>query len=76
MAKALAPTIRSNEATKAEEFEVLKKKIHNKLVDKLDLSKVGELKGDILRREIRLVVEHLCDTEETAAQSQRARTAD
>src|SRR4051812_37076042 len=65
MAKALAPTVRSNDATKAEEFEVLKKKIHNKLVDKLDLTKVGELKGDILRREIRLVVEHLCDTEET-----------
>ncbi len=55
----------SPESVKAEEFEVLKRKIHNKLVDKLDLSKVGDLQGDVLRREIRLVVEHLCDTEET-----------
>jgi pilus assembly protein CpaF len=56
---------RTAEQTKADEFETLKRRIHNKLVDKLDLSKVGELQGDVLRREIRLVVEHLCDTEET-----------
>lgn len=53
------------EISKAEEFDQLKRKIHNKLVDKLDLNRVGELQGDVLRREIRLVVEHLCDTEET-----------
>jgi pilus assembly protein CpaF len=47
------------------EFEDLKRRIHGKLVDKLDLSRVGELAGDTLRREIRLVVEHLCDTEDT-----------
>ena len=47
------------------EFENLKQRIHGKLVDKLDLSRVGELEGDTLRREIRLVVEHLCDTEDT-----------
>ena len=47
------------------EFENLKRRIHSKLVDKLDLSRVGELEGDVLRREIRLVVEHLCDTEDT-----------
>lgn len=46
-------------------FEELKQRIHSKLVDKLDLSRVGELEGDVLRREIRLVVEHLCDTEGT-----------
>ena len=46
-------------------FEELKQRIHGKLVDKLDLSKVGEMEGDALRREIRLVVEHLCDTENT-----------
>src|SRR3989339_512814 len=46
-------------------FEELKQRIHSKLVDKLDLTRVGELEGDVLRREIRLVVEHLCDTEET-----------
>jgi len=46
-------------------FENLKQRIHGKLVDKLDLARVGELEGDVLRREIRLVVEHLCDSEET-----------
>ena len=47
----------------AEEFEKLKRLIHGKLVDKLDMNRLGELQGDSLRREIRLVVEHLCDTE-------------
>ncbi len=51
--------------SKEASFEELKQRIHSKLVDKLDLSKVGELEGDVLRREIRLVVEHLCDTEDT-----------
>jgi pilus assembly protein CpaF len=46
-----------------DEFENLKRLIHGKLVDKLDLNRLGELQGDTLRREIRLVVEHLCDTE-------------
>src|SRR5205809_298199 len=44
-------------------FEELKRLIHGKLVDKLDLSRVSDLTGDTLRREIRLVVERLCDTE-------------
>lgn len=47
----------------AKSFEDLKRQIHGKLVDKLDLSKVSDLEGDTLRREIRLVVERLCDTE-------------
>src|SRR6188474_809756 len=56
---------RTADAAKADEFDQLKRRIHNKLVDKLDLSRIGDLQGDVLRREIRLVVEHLCDTEET-----------
>jgi pilus assembly protein CpaF len=44
-------------------FEDLKRLIHGKLVDKLDLSRVSDLAGETLRREIRLVVERLCDTE-------------
>jgi len=59
------PTLRSTEDAKTVEFENLKRRIHGKLVDKLDLTRVGELEGDVLRREIRLVVEHLCDTEDT-----------
>ena len=50
---------------KEAEFDKLKQSIHSKLVDKLDLTHVGEFEGDVLRREIRLVVEHLCDTENT-----------
>jgi len=42
-------------------FEELKQTIHAKLVDKLDLNRLGELEGEQLRREIRAVVEHLCD---------------
>src|SRR5579862_6537141 len=59
------PIGRPNEKTQGSDFEALKRRIHTKLVDKLDLNKVGELEGDVLRREIRLVVEHLCDTEDT-----------
>src|SRR5271154_4544738 len=58
-------SLRPTEDSKANEFEALKRRIHGKLVDKLDMSRVGELAGDVLRREIRLVVEHLCDTEDT-----------
>ncbi len=58
-------------------FEELKQRIHSKLVDKLDLSRIGDLQGDILRREIRLVVEHLCDTEDTLLnRSERERLID
>ncbi len=62
--KPLSASTRANEKTSASEFEALKRRIHTKLVDKLDLTRVGELEGDVLRREIRLVVEHLCDTED------------
>lgn len=61
-----SPTTTSRSTqNKSEDFELFKRRIHNKLVDKLDLSRVGDLKGDQLRREIRLVVEHLCDAENT-----------
>src|SRR6516164_59425 len=51
----------AREGTKS--FEELKRLIHGKLVDKLDLSRVSDLDNETLRREIRLVVERLCDTE-------------
>jgi pilus assembly protein CpaF len=56
---------RTPEQAKQEHFDLVKQRIHSKLVDKLDMNRVGELKGEGLRREIRLVVEHLCDTEDT-----------
>ncbi|MGA2064422.1 MAG: CpaF family protein [Thermoguttaceae bacterium] len=60
----LTPPLRSSDS-KDHSLEELKQRIHSKLVDKLDLTKVGELDGEVLRREIRLVVEHLCDSEDT-----------
>ena len=60
-----APPTLQQETNRQEQFEEIKRRIHSKLVDKLDLSRVGDLKGDTLRREIRMVVEHLCDAEET-----------
>ncbi len=75
--KSLSPSARMPESSKNVEFENLKRRIHGKLVDKLDLNKVGELQGETLRREIRLVVEHLCDTEDTLLnRSERERLID
>ncbi len=65
MAKSATLKSSSMNASKENDFELLKSRIHTKLVDKLDLTRVGELEGDVLRREIRLVIEHLCDTEDT-----------
>ncbi len=58
-----APSQPGLDRTSNKNFEELKRLIHSKLVDKLDLSRVSDLTGDTLRREIRLVVERLCDTE-------------
>lgn len=46
-----------------EKYDTLKRLIHNKLVDRLDLDRVSEIAPGSLRNEIRGVVEHLCDTE-------------
>ena len=59
----LAGSAVDRNASSTKSFEDLKRLIHAKLVDKLDLSRVSDLQGDTLRREIRLVVERLCDTE-------------
>ena len=63
--KTVNPNPRSTDQSKQEEFEVIKRRIHQRLVDRLDLSRVGDLKGESFRREIRVVVEHLCDSENT-----------
>ncbi len=44
-------------------FEDLKRHIHGKLVEKLDFTRVKDLHSDALRKDIRRVIEHLCDTE-------------
>ena len=65
LSSALKPAAARSGDPKEKSFEELKQRIHSKLVDKLDMSRVGDLQGDVLRREIRLVVEHLCDTEDS-----------
>jgi pilus assembly protein CpaF len=62
-AGSLASSSLDRNANGGKGFDDLKRLIHSKLVDKLDLSRVSDLQGDTLRREIRLVVERLCDTE-------------
>lgn len=46
-----------------EAYEILKRHIHMRLVDRLDMNRVSEMDPVTLRNEIRGVVEHLCDTE-------------
>ncbi len=48
---------------KSNDYDLLKQRIHQKLIGKLDLGRIGEIQGDVLRREIRVVIEHLCDGE-------------
>ncbi len=58
-------------------FEELKQRIHARLVDKLDLSRAGDLQSETFRRDIRMVVERLCDTEDTLLnRSERDRLVD
>src|SRR5437868_496623 len=46
-----------------EQYEILKRHIHMRLVDRLDMNRVSEMDPNTLRSEIRGVVEHPCDTE-------------
>jgi pilus assembly protein CpaF len=65
MVKPMTMGNKSPEKSGDTEFEALKRRIHSKLVDKLDLTKVSEMDNDVLRREIRMVIEHLSDAEST-----------
>lgn len=47
------------------EYEQLKERLHNKLVENLNLARVGDFDGETLRRQVRPVVERLCDSEDT-----------
>ena len=47
----------STAKTDVSDFDQLKQRIHHKLIGKLDLSRVGDMEGDVLRREIRVVIE-------------------
>jgi pilus assembly protein CpaF len=50
---------------KKSDVEDLKRRIHNKLVERIDLDRVGDVEQEALRREVRGIVENLCDAENT-----------
>jgi pilus assembly protein CpaF len=63
-----APPVRRSDLAKEidpvqEEYELLKRQIHMRLVDRLDVQRIGEIDPKTLRNEIRSLVEQLCDTE-------------
>jgi pilus assembly protein CpaF len=62
-----APARRNEPAKEADpaqvQYEVLKRHIHMRLVDRLDMNRIAEIDPKTLRNEIRGVVEQLCDTE-------------
>ncbi|OAI40620.1 pilus assembly protein CpaF [Planctomycetaceae bacterium SCGC AG-212-D15] len=63
ISRGASQSIADNKRTNDKSFEELKRVVHGKLVDKLDLGKITDLDPDTLRREIRMVIERLCDTE-------------
>jgi pilus assembly protein CpaF len=76
MAQALKPGFKPG-TSQANEFEQLKQRIHQRLIGKLDLNRIGEFEGEVLRKEIRMVVEHLCDNENALMnRSERDRLVD
>lgn len=61
----MSSLVASNNTENNAEFNSLKQRIHHKLIAKLDLNRISELEGGVLRREIKSVIEHLCDAENT-----------
>jgi len=54
---------RPDSASRAKDHDELKRLLQHKLIDRLDLSRVKDLTTDMLRRDIRRLVEHVCDLE-------------
>ena len=62
------PSPRRNETPREidpaqEQYEALKRLIHTRLIDRLDMNRIAEIDPKALRNDIRGVVEQLCDTE-------------
>ncbi len=57
------PSMGGNSGSTGRNYDELKRQIHAKLVERLDFSRVRDLASETLRRDIRKVIEHLCDTE-------------
>src|SRR3954467_11410482 len=58
-----SPSMGGSSGGGGKNFEDLKRQIHSKLVERLDFTRVRDLSSDAMRRDIRRVIEHLCDTE-------------
>lgn len=62
---------------KTKEFEVLKMRIHQKLVDKLDMSRISNSQSDTFRKELRVIIERIYDNEDMMLnRSERERLVD
>src|SRR5215212_7054921 len=58
-----SPSIGGPGGSGGKNFEELKRQIHSKLVERLDFTRIKDLSSEAMRRDIRRVIEHLCDTE-------------
>src|SRR5437660_11547919 len=58
-----SPSVGGPGGSSGKNFDELKRQIHSKLVERLDFTRVKDLSSDAMRRDIRRVIEHLCDTE-------------
>ncbi len=57
--------------------EDLKRRVHGKLVERIDLDRVGGVEQETLRHEVRGIVENLCDAEDMLLnRAERARLVD
>jgi len=67
----------SGQKNTQQSYDELKQRIHQRLIGKLDLNRIGDIEGESLKKEIRIVVEHLCDAENTLLnRSERDRLVD
>src|SRR5262249_36572900 len=58
-----SPSMGGTTGSGGKNYDELKRQIHSKLVERLDFTRVRDLSSDAMRRDIRRVIEHLCDTE-------------
>src|SRR5580704_10519973 len=58
-----SPSMGGSTGTGGKNYDELKRQIHSKLVERLDFTRVRDLSSEAMRRDIRRVIEHLCDTE-------------
>jgi hypothetical protein len=65
LAPAPIERVRRRRAGQADPFQELKTRIHRRLVDRLDLSKLAELPEDEVRRQVRRITDSLLTLEST-----------